>query len=122
MSLAQAYAGLIRFLGDGTGASDTLLHVHAGMAILLAARILTRRSLASFVPLSVVCAAEFLNELLERIAYGSWRWLDTSSDFANTLFWPVVLMIGLRIRRSRQTVDAASNDGRLGLGRHPAPN
>jgi len=36
-----------------------------------------------------------------RHADGSWRWLDTGLDLVNTLFWPTVLMIGLRMRRSR---------------------
>ena len=38
MNLAQRYHDIILAIGDGTGASDSLLHVHAGMAVLLLAR------------------------------------------------------------------------------------
>lgn len=102
MNPAQAYADLIRSIGDGTGASDSLLHVHAGMAVLLIARIVTRRSLATPVPFLVVCVAELCNELLDRMSHGAWRWHDTAFDALNTLFWPFVLMVGLRARRARE--------------------
>ena len=102
MDIPSLYAGFIRAIGDGTGMADSLLHVHAGMAILLLARLMTRRSLATPWPLLVVCAAEFSNEVLDRLHYGSWRWTDTLGDVANTLFWPSVLCLGLRWRRARE--------------------
>jgi hypothetical protein len=102
MNFAEHYERFIHWIGDGTGAPDSLLHVHAGMAVLLAARLITGRSLATPVPFAVVCAAEFANEILDRINHGSWQWTDTSLDVVNTLFWPLVLMLGLRIRRSRE--------------------
>jgi len=108
MKLAGAYAQFIQCIGDGTGAPDSLLHVHAGMAILLAARLITGRSLATPIPFAIVCAAELGNEVLDRINHGSWQWTDTSLDVVNTLFWPLVLMIGLRVRRSREGKRAAA--------------
>jgi hypothetical protein len=102
MDLADRYQSFIRWIGDGTGAPDSLLHVHAGMAVLLAARLITGRSLATPAPFAIVCAAELANEILDRISHGSWQWADTSLDVLNTLFWPFVLMIGLRVRRSRE--------------------
>jgi hypothetical protein len=102
MSFAAAYESLILWIGDGTGASDSLLHVHAGLAVLLLARILTGRSLATPVPFAVVCCAELANEILDRINHGSWLWRDTSLDVLNTLFWPFVLMVGLRTRKLRE--------------------
>ena len=102
MDFARAYEQFIQWVGDGTGASDALLHVHAGMAVLLAARLITGRSLATPIPFAVVCAAELANEVLDRINHGSWLWVDTGLDIVNTLFWPFVLMIGLRVRRSRE--------------------
>lgn len=101
MNVVDLYHRFIIWLGDGTGASDSLLHVHAGMAVLLAARLITRRSLATPVPFAVVCIAELVNEVLDRIHDGTWLWGDTALDVLNTLFWPFVLMVGLRIRRSR---------------------
>jgi hypothetical protein len=101
MNPAELYQGLIRSIGDGTGASDSLLHVHAGMAVLLLARVVTRKSLATPVPFLVVCAAELGNEVMDRFSHGSWQWADTGMDVLNTLFWPFVLMVGLRARRAR---------------------
>ena len=92
------YHRFIDWIGDGTGLPDTLLHVHAGMAILMLARIATRRSLGSFVPLAFVALAEGANEVLDRLHFGSWRWPDTTSDIVNTLFWPTVICLGVRLR------------------------
>ena len=102
MDFAHFYHRLVLWIGDGTGASDSLLHVHAGLVILFLARLVTRRSLATPVPFLVVCAAELANEVLDRFAYGAWRWEDTALDVVNTLFWPFVLMVGLRWRRARE--------------------
>ena len=99
MGIPQLYQRLILSIGDGTGASDSLLHVHAGMALLIIARLISRRSLATPFPFLCVCAAEVANEVLDRLSYGSWRWPDTTMDAANTLFWPLVLMLGLKVRR-----------------------
>lgn len=98
MSLPDLYHQLILELADDTGASDSLMHVHAGMAVLFLARLVTRKSLATIVPFSVVCVAEFANELMDRIHLGYWRFPDTAFDVVNTLFWPFMLMIGLRWR------------------------
>ena len=103
MDLAEHYHDLIDWIGDGTGASDSLLHVHAGLAVLFLARLVTRRSFATPVPFAVVCVAELANELMDRMNYGSWRPHDTLLDMANTLFWPFVLMIGLRWRRAKDS-------------------
>jgi hypothetical protein len=102
MNLPEQYERLINWIGDGTGAPDALLHVHAGMAVLLLARLVTGRSLATPIPFAVVCLAELANEVMDRLAHGSWRWEDTSLDILNTLFWPFVLMVGLRLRRARE--------------------
>jgi hypothetical protein len=102
MNLLQDYHELILWIGDGTGAPDSLLHVHAGMAVLFIARLITRRSLATPIPFAVVCLAELANEIMDRLNFGAWRWDDTLLDIANTLFWPFVLMIGLRWRRAHE--------------------
>lgn len=98
VGIPSLYHALINWIGDGTGLPDTILHIHAGMAILLIARVLTGRSLGTFVPLSFVAAAEFGNELLDRLEFGSWRWPDTSSDIVNTMFWPSVICLAVRLR------------------------
>jgi hypothetical protein len=96
--LARWYQDFIVWIGNGTGLPDTVLHIHAGLAVLMLARVATGRSLGTFVPLSVVAVAELGNEVMDRITYGSWRWADTLSDIAHTLFWPAVICIGVRLR------------------------
>lgn len=108
MDFADYYHRLVTWIGDGTGATDSLLHVHAGLAVLFLARIVTRRSLATPVPFLVVCAAELANEVMDRLAFGSWRLDDTALDVVNTLFWPLVLMVGLRWRRARESAPLAA--------------
>lgn len=96
MDVPAHYAQLIRAIGDGTGFADSLLHVHAGMLILVASRLVTGKRLSTPVPLMIVVLFEAANEILDRLHYGSWRWHDTALDVVNTLFWPTVLFLGLR--------------------------
>jgi hypothetical protein len=100
MYLADLYVRFIAWIGDGTGAPDTILHIHAGMAILLVARVITGRSLSTPIPLACVYIAEFTNEVLDRIGHGHWT-SDTLSDILHTVFWPTVLFVALRLRRAR---------------------
>ncbi|MBC9033023.1 hypothetical protein IAG41_11515 [Sphingomonas sp. JC676] len=100
MNPIELYGRLIHWVGDGTGAPDTVLHIHAGMAVLFVARVVSRRSLATPIPLGCVYLAELANEILDRVNHGQWM-PDTFSDVVNTVFWPTVLFIGLRIRRAR---------------------
>lgn len=97
-ALSARYHVLIDWIGDGTGPPDTLLHIHAGMAVLMIARVVTRRTLGTLVPLSVVVVAEAGNEIMDRIYFGRWRWNDTLGDIANTLFWPTIICIGCNVR------------------------
>lgn len=101
MDLPTTYAYVIKAIGDGTGMADSLLHVHAGMAVLFLARLVTRRSLSTPIPLLVVVVAELANEVMDRLHWGSWRPADTALDIVNTLFWPTVLFVGLRLRKPR---------------------
>ena len=100
--LADLWERFANWVGDGTGLPDTIIHVHAGMAVLLFARLVTGRSLGTLIPLSFVIAAETGNEVLDRISFGAWRWADTLSDFANTLFWPTVICLAIRLRPMEQ--------------------
>ncbi len=97
MDFVDLYARFILWIGDGTGAPDTILHIHAGMAVLLVARVVTGRSLSTPIPLAFVYLAEFANEVLDRLGHGRWM-PDTLSDVINTVFWPTVLFIALRLR------------------------
>jgi len=96
--LPKFYHQWIDWVGDGTGLPDTILHIHAGMALLMIARLSTRRSFGTFIPWTVVAAGEAFNEIMDRLNYGSWRWDDTLVDVANTMFWPTVICLGVRLR------------------------
>jgi len=96
--LPKIYHQWIDWVGDGTGLPDTILHIHAGMALLMIARLITRRSFGTFIPWTVVAAGEAFNEIMDRLNYGSWRWDDTLVDVANTMFWPTVICLGVRLR------------------------
>lgn len=98
--IIDLYRPLSGELASMTGASDSLAHVHGGMAILILVRIITRRSLATWVPFLFVLAAALLKEIADRIAHGLWRMPDSVFDIINTIFWPWVLMMGLRLRRA----------------------
>lgn len=99
-SLLEFYRSLSPAVGVSTGASDSLLHVHGGMIILFLARVITRRSLATWTPFLFVLTAAIAKEVGDRIAYGAWRMPDSAFDILNTIFWPFVLMVGLRWRRA----------------------
>ncbi|KQX26181.1 MULTISPECIES: hypothetical protein [unclassified Sphingomonas] len=104
LDLSGAYGRLIMSVGETTGLLDTLLHVHAGMAIFVLSRLIFRRSFASPVPLACIYLAEALNELLDRLNHGRWM-PDTGSDILNTIFWPTIIFAMARyprgIRRPR---------------------
>ncbi|WP_447931369.1 hypothetical protein [Sphingopyxis fribergensis] len=99
--LIEFYRPLSWALGESTGASDSLMHVHGGMIVLFLARLATRRSLATWTPFLFVLAAAIAKEIADRIAHGAWRMPDSGFDVLNTIFWPFVLMVGLRWRRAR---------------------
>lgn len=99
MNIVDLYARLILWIGDGSGATDTVLHIHAGMAVLFLVRIISGRSLATPYPLAAVYLAEFANEVMDYFVHGAVM-PDTYSDIINTVFWPTMLFIGLRLRRA----------------------
>ena len=97
MNIPGLYHSFIIWIGDGTGLPDAILHLHAGLAVLLLTRATTGRSLATFIPFWAVVLAEAANETLDYLNYGM-RWADTTSDVANTLFWPFVISLAVWIR------------------------
>jgi heme/copper-type cytochrome/quinol oxidase subunit 4 len=103
LDLVSAYHTAIVGLGEQTGASDSLLHVHAGLAVLFAACLVTGRSVASFVPLAIVVLAACANELLDFLHADDTIMPDTGWDLANTLFWPFVLTVVLRASQIAHT-------------------
>jgi hypothetical protein len=96
--IATDYHRMIDWIGDGTGLPDTILHIHAGLLLLMIARLITRRSFGTFIPWWVVAAGEAFNEIMDRLNFGSWRWPDTAIDVVNTLLWPTIICLGVRLR------------------------
>jgi hypothetical protein len=92
------YATLKEAIANDTGLENTILHIHAGLLILMVVRLITRRSLGSFIPFAAVVVLELANELADRLNHGAWRWEDTTSDIVNTLFWPFVISLAVRLR------------------------
>jgi hypothetical protein len=95
MRITEPYAHLMSSIEDITGWHDTTLHLTAGLIIFVAARVLTRRSFATMIPLSWVLAAEALNEVMDRLEHGRWM-QDTAADVIYTVFVPALLFIGCR--------------------------
>lgn len=95
--IPQDYHRLILWITEKTGLPDNLLHIHSGLIIFLAARLVTRCPYRSFVPFLCVVLAEGANELLDYLAYG-WRPTDTYHDIANTLFWPLMISLCERLQ------------------------
>ncbi len=108
MDIPAIYHSWILWIGDGTGLPDAILHIHAGLAVLLLARLITGKSLASFIPFAFVLLAEFGNELMDYLNYG-WRPADTYSDLANTFFWPFVISLSVKLRPLRQVEASAGS-------------
>jgi len=67
------------------------------MKVLLLARIISGRSSGTLIPLSVVALAELGNEVMDRLHFGSRRRPGTSMDVLNTLLWPAVICIAVRV-------------------------
>ncbi|MGV1681740.1 hypothetical protein [Sphingopyxis sp. NJF-3] len=107
--ILSLYSELSGAIGDRTGASDSLLHVHGGLAVMFLARLLTRRSLATWTPFLIVLLIALLKEAADRVAHGMWRLPDSIFDLLNTIFWPFILMIGLRWRRIHPELDKGSD-------------
>ncbi|MCW4463475.1 hypothetical protein OK349_17340 [Sphingomonas sp. BT-65] len=97
------YAAIKDAIADDTGLGNTILHIHAGMLILLVARLISGRSLPTFVPFAAVLALELANEGIDRVNHGTWRWVDTTGDMVSTLFWPFVLSLATRLRPIRES-------------------
>lgn len=104
MILADTYVGTIEQLLATLGMSHEMAHVHGGLALYLLAQLVLDDRRGSPRALMVVATAEFANELLERLVYGSWRWADTSSDIVGTLLWPTALLLMSWYRRRRWEV------------------
>ena len=101
MDPVLAYHDLIEAIRSATGASSPMLHVHFGMGIFLLAQLLLGSRRGSLAALFIVLEMELLNEAMNRLFHGSWRWADTMHDIVLTLLWPGACVAVSKIRRWR---------------------
>ncbi|PZT88492.1 MAG: hypothetical protein DI637_07810 [Citromicrobium sp.] len=108
MDLTTRYAQLVSWFSSNGTVPDTVLHIHGGMAIMLIVRVISGRSLATPWPVLGAIVAALLKEFADYLAYDTIK-PDTFSDIAHTVFWPIVLFLGLRLRRARQSAVTQEN-------------
>ena len=96
--------------------SRDALHVYVGLATFLLAALLFRRPLRSFAPLLAVVVVALLVEAVDLrddlATRGYMRWLASTHDFVNTLFWPTVLLLLARFTRLMGERKDSGFDGR----------
>ncbi len=85
-----------------TGLSKDALHIYVGLVIFLVAACLVRRRAVSLIPIAVVVAIAVLGEVLDArddlMEFGRWHVTASLRDVANTVFWPAILWLLLKLR------------------------
>jgi hypothetical protein len=76
-----------------TGASEDLLHLHAGLLIFVGTALLLRKRMQSWLPISLVAFFAILNELGDEAAGRSNSVSEHIVDIINTLSWPAILFV-----------------------------
>ena len=94
--LITGYGAAKQWLSAFTGASEDLLHVHAGLLIFVISALVLKKKMRSPVPLALVVGFALLNEVVDQLAGGRQDHLEPFVDFANTVFWPIVLFLAAR--------------------------
>ena len=97
--LGTAYSAAKTSLAAVIGASEDLLHVHAGLLIFFAGALVFRRRMRSRIPVSLVWLFALANELFDAFSPmpSSSRW-EVAADILNTVFWPTLLFLLARRR------------------------
>jgi hypothetical protein len=90
----EMYAAAKRELSTSLGASEDLLHVHAGLLIFFVTALLLRRRMRSRLPIASVFLFALCNEVVDAFSPGSSgnRW-EPLADIANTVVWPTLLFL-----------------------------
>lgn len=73
--------------------SESLLHLHAGLAIFVVTALLLRQRMRSWIPLAVVVALAVLNELIDYSYSPRWDLQSSGKDLLNTILWPFILFL-----------------------------
>ena len=96
MGLVAKYEAVKIAIATWVGIDDWLIHSQFGMIIFIFSAIALRKPLGSLLPVTLVIVSEGLNEYLDKLNYGSWRWPDTSRDLIFTIGWPMILYLCAR--------------------------
>ena len=91
--MIQDYSEMKNALGEITGMSEDLIHVHVGLAIFVLTALLLHRRMRSPVPLATVALLALANELVDFGAGAGWELGSSLLDFLNSLLWPLVLFL-----------------------------
>lgn len=106
------YAETKRSLEAAIGASDDLLHLHAGLLILVVATVLFGRGVGSRLPIAMVYLLALVNESMDALcASPEARGWEPAVDVANTVLWPTLLFcLARRHRRAIRPVKPGSEE------------
>ena len=81
-----------------TGLSESLLHLHAGLAIFVVTALLLKKRMRSPIPLAVVVTLAILNEVVDFLYGTKWSAAPSALDLVNTILWPAILFLLARRR------------------------
>lgn len=97
--LIAPYSEAKTTLAELFGATEDLLHLHAGLIIFFAAALLFKRRMRSRVPIALVYIFAFANELIDAFSpeSGASRF-EPAVDILNTVLWPTLLFLLARRR------------------------
>lgn len=91
------------------GISKDALHIHLGLAIFAILILVLRRSPGSLMPWLGVLAFELINEAMDIFHWHegafSFEIGDSFKDIVSTMFWPSVVMLGVRYAAHRARRD-----------------
>lgn len=95
----QTYSDTKRSIAEYFGASEALLHLHAGLLIFFVSSLLFRRRMRSWVPIGLVYAFAVANEVVDLLTPDhQFIPLEPVVDVANTVVWPTLLFLLARRR------------------------
>jgi hypothetical protein len=101
MQIFVEYTTLMDRVADLFGASHSLMHVHAGLAIYVGTQLMLQTRRASMTALNTVIAAAVGHEVLDYLGSANWDAVDTLQDIGLTVMWPVAITAVGQFRRFR---------------------
>lgn len=97
--LIPLYSEAKTTLAEMFGATEDLLHLHAGLIIFFAAALFFKRRMRSRVPIALVYVFAGANEVIDAMAPESAPpSLEPAVDILNTVLWPTLLFLLARRR------------------------